>query len=1228
VDLLGDLDALKARSRGFVPASGALGTAPEAFHTPVRNRGVAVPRWARGPGLPRVRAVRRIGWVVFVLLCSGGSLAGCSGRADPLGARDCIARGDCACVERADCPPGLDCVDGRCADRTQVGGSQQVGQVCERDRDCESGLCIAAGDGSYGRCTVECPEAGCPDGTRCAPDPSRGDLAVCVEDRFVACLSCNANSACHPAGVDRCSATGFCQPSCALADCPEGYTCAVDGYCEPSSGTCTTGPGELAVACARENELGRCLGTRPREAGACGAPEPAAERCNGEDDDCDGRVDGEDPGIEGPPGYPDCQIGTFDGCRGTFVCESDPEDGGFAFRCVPDRPRTEACNGLDDDCSGVADDPFVDEAGRYLTATHCGACGRACRDALEGAEAVTCALRDDQPTCAPVACEPGLAPSPPDGPLSCEPVPSVQCQACAVDGDCRFPGNLCVEFAEVEGGSCVQSCAADAPYPGCTGTVGRRDCCPRGHTCESFEGAPVCLPDSGSCGCTLDRDGATRPCPISSGPSACLGQQVCRDGRWSACSAEVTSAETCDGADNDCDGQVDEPFFDTQGSGTYDADAHCGRCFRSCLELPNARGTCGPDAACRVDACRNGLFRGTDGCRRDGDCPADLACDPDHLTCIGSCLSDADCGGGGRVCRDGICLRACQRAADCAGLERARCIDGSCAVEFRYVDLDGAVENGCECPADPGAPRDAPDRFDGVPGPGLRARDANCDGVDGVAARALFVRAGAEGGDGSRSTPFASLGQALDAFDAARHDHVLVAAGTYREQVVMRSGIEVYGGYSSDFGRRDVAALPSVIAAEAGDLPANGPRASVLARGSLSGALLAGFTIRGPALQRAAPAGVDGHSSYGVLVDVATEGAFALWNSVVIGGQGQAGGRGPDGDRGRDGGDGADGRDAVECATPACTAEVRRGGAGGTNSQCIQAAGTAGATADPGVDPQAYPAGTRNGRGARNSFYLNTLTEGIGDLCKYDCVVPPPHNGGDARPGPSGTAGAGGPGCPAGPGALTPGVGWRAPIASPGGNGTAGEGGGGGGAGACVENRNGPGCTVGNRVGDLGGSGGGGGAGGCGGFGGGRGGSGGGAFGLFNAGPGRPVLVGNRFVGGRGGAGGDGGDGGAGGLGGAGGRGGDAVSPAWCAGIGGGGGRGGSGGPGGGGGGGCGGLSAAVAGRALPPDLEVENQVETSPDGPAQGGNGGQAPASAGNGESGRPGGRETVVEL
>ncbi|HJL42244.1 MAG TPA: hypothetical protein RMG48_13170, partial [Myxococcales bacterium LLY-WYZ-16_1] len=69
-------------------------------------------------------------------------------------------------------------------------------------------------------------------------------------------------------------------------------------------------------------------------------------------------------------------------------------------------------------------------------------------------------------------------------------------------------------------------------------------------------------------------------------------------------------------------------------------------------------------------------------------------------------------------------------------------------------------------------------------------------------------------------------------------------------------------------------------------------------------------------------------------------------------------------------------------------------------------------------------------------------------------------------------------------------------------------------------------------------------------------------------------------------------------------------------------------GPGGGGGGGCGGLSAAVAGRALPPDLEVENQVETSPDGPAQGGNGGQAPASAGNGESGRPGGRETVVEL
>jgi hypothetical protein len=75
-------------------------------------------------------------------------------------------------------------------------------------------------------------------------------------------------------------------------------------------------------------------------------------------------------------------------------------------------------------------------------------------------------------------------------------------------------------------------------------------------------------------GCTCTT-GTTRPCGVTGG--ACVaGRQTCLGGLWeSGCSGAVgPSVETCDGADNDCDGTVDEglsaTFYadcDTDGSG-------------------------------------------------------------------------------------------------------------------------------------------------------------------------------------------------------------------------------------------------------------------------------------------------------------------------------------------------------------------------------------------------------------------------------------------------------------------------------------------------------------------------------------------------------------------------------------------------------------------------------------------------------------------------------------
>ena len=60
--------------------------------------------------------------------------------------------------------------------------------------------------------------------------------------------------------------------------------------------------------------------------------------------------------------------------------------------------------------------------------------------------------------------------------------------------------------------------------------------------------------------------GATQTCysadPSTQGIGRCrAGSQVCVDGAWSACNGETTPAnETCDGEDNDCDGDSDEAW--------------------------------------------------------------------------------------------------------------------------------------------------------------------------------------------------------------------------------------------------------------------------------------------------------------------------------------------------------------------------------------------------------------------------------------------------------------------------------------------------------------------------------------------------------------------------------------------------------------------------------------------------------------------------------------------
>ena len=112
----------------------------------------------------------------------------------------------------------------------------------------------------------------------------------------------------------------------------------------------------------------------------------------------------------------------------------------------------------------------------------------------------------------------------------------------------------------------------------------------------------------------------------------------------SAAPCVPTGAESCNGLDDDCDGEVDEDFdLDTSSD-------HCGQCGRSCAVL-NATAVCS-GGECRITACVDGFG----DCDRDVStgCETDVRVSADHC---GNCNNA--CGMSTKVCCDRVCSRDC-----------------------------------------------------------------------------------------------------------------------------------------------------------------------------------------------------------------------------------------------------------------------------------------------------------------------------------------------------------------------------------------------------------------------------------------------------------------------------------------------------------------------------------------------------------------------------------------
>ena len=739
--------------------------------------------------------------------------------------------------------------------------------------------------------------------------------------------------------------------------------------------------------------------------------------------------------------------------------------------------------------------------------------------------------------------------------FACQPDQRKICQPCGSDLDCPYPSDKCIVVNNEK--VCGRDCAFDQN-------------CPTGYRCVNavgVDGLPKvqqCVPIVASCAC-LARGDFEQPCQNVNTVGTCSGVKKCDLVSNSVvCDAREAVVETCNGVDDDCDGDTDEGQMtatcgvgacqrtvdtcvdggvamctpgmpvpelcngiDDDCDGTLDNGfdtttmvTSCGACGRVCM-LPHATPRCDV-GVCRVLTCDTGW----DNCNmQDPDgCESDVRADP------------MNCGG---------CGMPCMRPNS-----TATCMNSTCSFVCAagWVDLNGDPADGCEYNCTFTSATDLPD---------LMFTDANCDGIDGELNNGIFVSPnGNDSNAGTRAAPKLTLASAMTAAVNGLKRDVYLAEGTYTGPLDLLgvSGMNIAGAYNPNTWAR---AFTQQV---------------VVSNGNPGLRVDGSNNVLVQAIRFVANDGSAGDpTSYGAKVmessGIRLESVDIRAGNGLPGAPGNAPGAAAGGNAGTNGIKGcyndprwdpfsnptnfaACNTSLIHCAWTS----ARPGGAGGTSS--------CGVPGGAGGSPSLYnPSSTPNGQpGIAGSGGGGIAGQGV--TPNSTPVLGSAFWGGD---GANGNGGSNGTGAAVGTFNST---GYVLSSAGAGTAGTAGRGGGGGGGGAGglgfpIPGYNGLQCYT------YGSPGSGGGSGGCGGSGGGAGLSGGASIGLFlfNAqvtAQGAIVRTGNGGSGGTGGSGGSGGTGGAGGVS-------DYDSKQGAATRGAGGGRGGNGGAGGHGGGAAGG---------------------------------------------------------
>jgi len=297
---------------------------------------------------------------------------------------------------------------------------------------------------------------------------------------------------------------GFCGNDCTIQFANATGICLA-GSCQ--LGSCNPGFHDLNASSADGCEY------------PCVPSDDGTDLCDGVDNDCDGAADEDWSAIVGNP----CDVG-IGACNNSGVLQCRGDGLGVECSVTPHAPTGEVCDGsVDENCDGLVDEGCVCAAGPRACGTSEGACTEGSQD-CSGSWSAVCVGET-----APVSEMCNTVDDDCDGMID-EADPSLGNACGTSEGECTEGRMMCVAGA-------MQ----------CVGARG-----PRAEICDGLDN---------DCDTSTDEDvpEAGQPCGTDEG--ACVqGSYACIAGVLE-CQGQIGPiAETCDGADNDCDGLVDEDW--------------------------------------------------------------------------------------------------------------------------------------------------------------------------------------------------------------------------------------------------------------------------------------------------------------------------------------------------------------------------------------------------------------------------------------------------------------------------------------------------------------------------------------------------------------------------------------------------------------------------------------------------------------------------------------------